>query len=702
MRHGIRVAGLSALASVALFTVVTVLSYKADQRFIEIWEGYRVSEEQLFQLRVDASRLFEIEHRLTVGAVSLDEDLREAGTELAKVPSIKAHASRKIEILNEARQLLVKGQDSRAREILNGREMNQVNKALRETLFAFELNERGRLQQKLEARLDSQAELLRFDLAAIMLGVILLISASVLVLFYIERLRRFDRDIIVARNEAERASRMKSSFLANMSHEIRTPLNGVLGLTRLLRETTLDLDQQDMVESLEASGRTLLSIVNDILDLSKIESGKIEIESEEFNVHELVKDLERAFRVVADRKSLRLVVDGPQNQIPVCGDPVKIRQILQNLLSNALKFTKEGEVRLRWRIEPGPSLRFEVKDTGIGIPNESMHRIFHPFEQADSSTSRHFGGSGLGLAICRHLIEAMGGKLGVESRVGLGSRFWFSVPCAPQPGKRNSVPVRAPIPEATASSEGRGGRILLVEDNEVNQHLVVTFLRRRGFEVMAAFNGIEALNIFRDHEFDVVLMDAHLPEMDGFEATRRLRQGEAGKRGTRVPILALTASAIKGEREKCLNAGMNDYLTKPVDLDQLEKAVRGYLGEQQTTAPAQEKSVVTPTRSKRPHDLDEDLYQDLVAIFLKITPDRIKDLRLAIEKNDHKAAGRMAHTMKSSAAQLGLDELAAVCKRMELKGLSGSDEDWAVLMNEFEVCMERTLSKLRTEHSPSA
>ncbi|HRO66716.1 MAG TPA: histidine kinase dimerization/phospho-acceptor domain-containing protein, partial [Pseudobdellovibrionaceae bacterium] len=360
------------------------MSYQTDQRFIDLWEGYRVSEEQLFKLRVDANRLFEIEHRLSVGGVNLDVELKMAGTELTKVPSLKAYAIRKIELLKQARQHLLRNHDSRARGILGGAELNQVNKALREALFLFELNERERLQAKLDTRLDSQTEILRFDVAAIMLAVILLISASVLVIFYIERLRRFDRDIIVARNEAERASRMKSSFLANMSHEIRTPLNGVLGLTRLLRETKIDKEQQELVESLEASGRTLLSIVNDILDLSKIESGKIELETTNFDARDLVSDLEKAFRPVAERKGIGLIVDGPNVVVPVCGDPVKIRQVLQNLVSNALKFTKEGEVRLRWRVEPGPALRFEIKDTGIGIPTDSMHRIFHPFEQADS------------------------------------------------------------------------------------------------------------------------------------------------------------------------------------------------------------------------------------------------------------------------------------------------------------------------------
>ncbi|MBX3039373.1 MAG: response regulator [Bdellovibrionaceae bacterium] len=711
LRHGIRIAGLSALASVALFTVVTVLSYQTDQRFIDLWEGYRVSEEQLFKLRVDANRLFEIEHRLSVGGVNLDVELKQAGTELTKVPSLKAYANRKLEILKQARQHLLRNHDSRARSMLNGAELMQVNKALREALYSFELNERERLQAKLDTRLDSQTEILRFDVAAIMLAVILLISASVLVVFYIERLRRFDRDIIVARNEAERASRMKSSFLANMSHEIRTPLNGVLGLTRLLRETKIDKEQQELVESLEASGRTLLSIVNDILDLSKIESGKIELENTDFDAHDLVLDLEKAFSPVADRKGISLIVDGPKVVVPVCGDPVKVRQVLQNLVSNALKFTKEGEVRLRWRVEPGPALRFEVKDTGIGIPTDSMHRIFHPFEQADSSTSRHYGGSGLGLAICRHLVEAMGGKLGVESRVGLGSRFWFTVPC--RPGRLEAVkatvsPVTPPQPlgALTFSGEGGGARVLLVEDNEVNQHLVVTFLKRRGFEVDAAVNGVVALEKLRANPFDLILMDAHLPEMDGFEATRRIRRGEAGQKAEAAPIIALTASAIKGERERCLSVGMNDYLTKPVDLQQLEKTVRSYLGmgDMKSGSKKSEASVapVLAATAKggtpvRPNDLDEELYQDLVAIFLRITPDREKDLRQAIEKKDDKSVGKLAHTMKSSAAQLGLNDLASICKKMELKGLSGSSDEWPDLMAEFDRSLEAVYAKLKAE-----
>ena len=703
IRHGIRIAGLSALASVVLFTVVTFLSYQTDQRFIDLWEGYRVSEEQLFELRVDANRLFEIEHRLTVGGVSLDQELRQAGADLARVPSLKAYSDQKLDLLKRARQYLMQNQDSRAREILNGRELTQVNKALREALYHYELNERQRLQVKLESRLESQSDILHFDIMAILLAVVLLLSASVLVIFYIERLRRFDRDIIAARNEAERASRMKSAFLANMSHEIRTPLNGVLGLTRLLRETKIDREQQELVESLEASGRTLLSIVNDILDLSKIESGKIELDPTVFDACGLVSDIEKAFRPVADRKNLRLLVEGPTGEVPVVADVVKIRQVLQNFVSNALKFTKEGEVRIRWRLEPGPVLRFEIKDTGIGISPESLHRIFHPFEQGDSSTSRHYGGSGLGLAICRHLVEAMGGQIGVESRLGWGSLFWANVPCqlgtmsAIRSQKERSACLIRPE-ESLHSSFVRGAaaRLLLVEDNLVNQHLVVTFLRRRGFEVEAVGTGTASLNALRDRDFDLILMDAHLPEMDGFQATQEIRRGTAGERARHLPIIALTASAIKGERERCLAAGMNEYLTKPVDLDQLEGAIRLSLGLHQEKK-ALAKEALLKTNPTRPHDLDEDLYQDLARLFLRITPDRVVELEKSFILNDGKAMGKIAHTMKSSAAQLGLVELAEMCKRMEIKGLQGSDEQWDDLLAEFRDVMRTTEEQLRTE-----
>ncbi|MBX2988661.1 MAG: response regulator [Bdellovibrionaceae bacterium] len=697
LRHGIRMAAVAAFGALTLFTVITVLSYRGDKRLIDLWESYMLSEEQLFLLREDANRLFEVEHRLLSGGVNLDSELKKAGTELSRIPSLEIHARRHLSLLHEARAHLMRNRDARARAILQGPAINLVSKELREALFKYELNERNRLQQKLMTRLDSQEEILETDVAGIIMAVVLCISAFVLMRLYMIRQGNYDRELVAARHEAERASRLKSSFLANMSHEIRTPLNGVLGLTRLLRETKLDSEQQEIIESLEASGRTLLSIVNDILDLSKIESGKIEVEEIDYNLSAVLADIEKVFRATADRKQIKFVVQGPSQALFVRGDTVKVRQVLQNLVSNALKFTRNGEVRTSWRIENLPRglfMRFEVRDTGIGIPSEALHRIFHPFEQADTSTSRHYGGSGLGLAICRHLVEAMGGEIGVDSKVGFGSLFWFRVPyvSVATPPLEDEVLSQPLLSNAALKDSSLVGPVLLVEDNEVNQHLVASFLRRRGYQLETAFNGIEALDWLKKRPFQLILMDAHLPEMDGFEATRRIRAGEAGPLGRVVPIIALTASAITGERERCLAVGMNDFMTKPVDLDLLERNIRRMLRKK---GDGMESQTMKDTKKPLPYDLDEDLYLQLIAIFRRVTPDRIRDFEQAKAKQDWTAAGKIAHTIKSSAAQLGLTELAEICKKMEVKGLSGEgDEDWETMSAEFHRRMEKCLNEL--------
>lgn len=674
-----------------LFTVVTVVSYVSDRKLIQQWEKFTSSEEQLFLLRQDANRLSDIEHHLSTGSVRWDESWGQVGVELSKVPSLEPLARERFALLSEARGYLLAGRTAQANAILDGRQLDGVARELRDGLFAYEVNERNKLQNQLGDRLEGQGRLLDFDVLAVVLAVILILSASAFVYFHVQRLRKFDRDLVTARLEAERASRLKSAFLANMSHEIRTPLNGVLGLTRLLRETKLSGDQEEIVSSLEASGRTLLALVNDILDLSKIESGKIEVVKEPYDLTALIEDLEKAFRPTAERKKLKLIVENASMPIGLDGDVVKVRQVLQNLLSNAIKFTRQGEVILRFK-RLGSVIRFEVQDTGIGIAEEALGRIFRPFEQADSSTSRHHGGSGLGLAICRHLVRAMDGRMDVESRYGEGSTFWFELPFEPAlpPAVTISAPVSAPTPLPQERT------LLLVEDNEVNARLVISFLRRRGFVVDLAEDGDRALEIAREKAYDLVLMDIHLPKKDGLETTRDLRAGVAGPAYQKTPIVALTASAIKGERERCLAAGMNDFLTKPIDLDLLEQTVRRFLGAPAVWSPVG----ATAGNVRRAPDLDEDLREELLNLFKKVTPPRLGQLRDAVAQGDWKSAGKVAHTMKSSAAQLGFFDLADVCKRLESKGFSGDSKGWAEEVGALEkACAEAVGQDLVIEKS---
>lgn len=372
------------------------------------------------------------------------------------------------------------------------------------------------------------------------------------------------------------ASKMKSVFLANMSHEIRTPINGVIGMTGLLLDTALNQDQKDMAENIKRSADSLLTVINDILDFSKVEAGKLDLELIDFDLNQLLDDTRKGFQFIANQKGVGLILSTDRSWgHSFKGDPGRIRQVLNNLVSNALKFTKDGRIRIEVREEANSadstSLLFEVCDTGIGIPESAMNRLFLPFSQAEASTSRRFGGSGLGLSISKKLIELMGGAIGVRSIVGEGSTFWF----------RLTLPkivkvVRHEQFRQTSSSSNKKLRILLAEDNTINQMIATKQLAKLGYHVDAVANGLEVLEALRGAHYDLILMDCQMPEMDGYEATRRIRLGqEVEQKG--IPIIAMTANALKGDRELCIEAGMNDYVSKPIALAELAKVIEKWM-----------------------------------------------------------------------------------------------------------------------------
>jgi len=475
---------------------------------------------------------------------------------------------------------------------------------------------------------------------------------------------------------ANDANNAKAEFLAVMSHEVRTPLNGVIGFAELLKLHKLDKDADEIVALLNESAHTLLQLLNQILDFSKLDASKVELEEQHLDIHSFMKSVIETNRAKAERKGLALSLTPKDCQGSYLGDPLRLRQILNNLVDNAIKFTEQGEVLVAVFEEKSDGdnwLSFEVNDSGVGISKNKQKSIFSPFTQADSSITRRYGGTGLGLAICAQLIKLMGGHYGVKSKQDTGSQFWFKIPLRrtviEQANTQNNV-----IKHISRNGEGR--RILLAEDNEVNQQVALGMLTSLGFEVDIVENGMDAVSHSMQAAYDLILMDYHMPQLGGVDATQQIRDGGEQGFNYQTPIIALTADVQSHVASKFKRAGADDILVKPFTLEQLDNCARKWLKKpppKKTDLPAIDDSVLRDI-SAMSGEQSHSLITNIVELYLQRSPSLIEDIQQSLHGGDAEQLFKAAHALKSSSANIGAVRVSEIAREIEKLGRNNQVE----------------------------